>query len=625
MKHNRKERLRLVATGVPRKHPAQPRARREKSNLAWFAAALLLIGCTATATYHYTRRLLDATNQVVRSYNVASELGMLAAQTEQAESCRSDYALHQDGPQLRCFEDALESLPTQLAKLRQLAFNDAAEQKNLDDLDSLVRGRMEALQASVLLQKSHGYRPDEQLSVMQSGVGFREQMRARIGSLQSQEQHMVADGLFTSQKAALRAVVMLVSGTVLSAAILGFVFLKFQREIGKRVSAQYFMRLAFAALEFAHRHLEGIIESTPDSIGAVDHQLNFIAANGKYRSECQARYGCNPEVGSNLEAVFVGCAETLAESTKLWRRALADEAFTVTEEFSTAGREAKVFEVCYFPIKDRSQAPIAACRIARDITERKRFENLLCHQSQELTRSNAELEQFAYVASHDLQEPLRMVSSYVQLLAERYQGQLDAKADKFIAYAVDGAQRMQELINDLLALSRVKSRQADFKPVNSADVLQRVLHDLKGAVEKSQAVVEHSNLPTVTADEGQLYQLFQNLIGNALKFHGEQPPRIKVQAEQQGEQWLFTVQDNGIGIAPEHFERIFVLFQRLHSRQQYSGTGIGLAICKKIVERHRGRIWVESEAGRGAAFKFTLPISQEAATSPCWQQAGAHA
>ena len=229
----------------------------------------------------------------------------------------------------------------------------------------------------------------------------------------------------------------------------------------------------------------------------------------------------------------------------------------------------------------------------------------------DLGRSNAELEQFAYVASHDLQEPLRMVGNYTQLLARRYQGRLDSDADEFIAYAVDGAKRMQVLINDLLSLSRVGTRGKELLPTDAEAVFTRTMRDLSPTVAETKAQITHDPLPLVLADDVQLAQLFQNLIGNAIKFNSD-APHIHLSARAEGNGYVFSVHDDGIGIAPEYFDKIFVLFQRLHDRGSYAGTGIGLAICKKIVERHGGRLWVESEPGEGTTFYFTLSAAQRA-------------
>lgn len=243
---------------------------------------------------------------------------------------------------------------------------------------------------------------------------------------------------------------------------------------------------------------------------------------------------------------------------------------------------------------------------SNDITPRKRAQEKLARQADELARSNAELQEFAYVASHDLQEPLRVISGFVQLLSDRYTGKLDATADEFIGYVVDGADRMKVLINDLLEYSRVGTQGRPLEPVESSSSLEQAIANLRVAITESGARITHDRLPRVNGDSNQLSQLFQNLIGNAIKFRSDSPPKIHVSSIQMGESWVMSVSDNGIGIDPQHGERIFGMFKRLHGRGEYPGTGIGLAICSKIVERHDGKIWVDSEPGNGASFSFTL-------------------
>ncbi|MEN6452297.1 MAG: ATP-binding protein, partial [Thermoguttaceae bacterium] len=249
---------------------------------------------------------------------------------------------------------------------------------------------------------------------------------------------------------------------------------------------------------------------------------------------------------------------------------------------------------------------IGGVLIVRDITERKRAEESLRQTADKLAHSNEELEQFAYVASHDLQEPLRVITGYVQLIDHKYRGSLDADAEQFLHYIVDGAARMRQLITDLLDYSRVGTRGKPLKPTDLGKVTSHVLSDLRSVIEESGAVVKCGPLPTVAGDEIQLGRLFQNLIANAIKFRGERSPEIEVSARRDGDHWVISVRDNGIGIEPKYWDRIFVIFQRLHTRQKYPGTGIGLAICKRIVERHGGTIWLDSQPGQGTTFYFTL-------------------
>ena len=249
--------------------------------------------------------------------------------------------------------------------------------------------------------------------------------------------------------------------------------------------------------------------------------------------------------------------------------------------------------------------------LVRDITQRRLMEEELRERTESLERSNKELEQFAYIASHDLQEPLRMVASYTQLLSKRYKGKLDSDADDFINYAVGGANRMQMLINDLLDYSRVGTRGKEFVITEFDTVMKKTLGNLKKAIEESDAKVTIDPLPSLMVDGGQIGQLFQNLISNAIKFRDNEPPQIHISSEKNENKWTFSVRDNGIGIDPEYSSRIFEIFQRLHSKEEYPGSGIGLAICKKIVERHGGNIWIESEPGKGTSFYFSIPIKGE--------------
>jgi signal transduction histidine kinase len=295
---------------------------------------------------------------------------------------------------------------------------------------------------------------------------------------------------------------------------------------------------------------------------------------------------------------------------------------TVTLPIGSLARRVRRVALGEFDRKVRSRGPRDIGALADDIDSMRRriLQELaasrdahaqLDAQARELERSNVELEQFAYVASHDLQEPLRKVASFCQLLEQRYKGRLDERGDQYIAFAVDGAKRMQQLINDLLSFSRVGRAAGDLEPVDLDDVLRRALADLGAAIEESGAKVEADPLPTVNGEASLLALVFQNLIGNAVKFRSDQTPEVRISVERQDGEWLFACSDNGIGIAPEYAERVFVIFQRLHAKDQYAGTGIGLSMCRKIVEYHGGRIWLDTDNDSGTRFRFTLPALEE--------------
>jgi PAS domain S-box-containing protein len=350
----------------------------------------------------------------------------------------------------------------------------------------------------------------------------------------------------------------------------------------------------------------GLLEAAPDAMVVVNPGGEIVLLN--VQAEKQFGYSRDELVGQKVKNIIPeGFAERLvADALRSAEDALAQQIGTGIE-LTARRKNGSNFPIELMLSPLESAEGILVTAAIRDITTRKKAEANLLDKVEELNRSNEELGQFAYIASHDLQEPLRMVASYTQLLSRRYKGKLDADADEFIAFAVDGASRMQRLIQDLLTYSRVGTKGQDMLDVSSEDALQQALINLRGAIEDSGALVTHDPLPAVLADEMQLVQLFQNLVGNAIKYQSPGIPKVHISASRNGpNKWVFSVKDNGLGIDPQYFEKIFGMFQRLHKREEFAGTGIGLAICKKIVERHGGSISVESEPGNGSTFQFAL-------------------
>ena len=364
-------------------------------------------------------------------------------------------------------------------------------------------------------------------------------------------------------------------------------------------------------LEILNIRYYGLLEAAPDAMVVVDQTGEIVLLN--VQAGKQFGYNRNELVGQSVKNIIPeGFAERLiADGERSPAEALAQQIGTGIE-LSGRRKDGSEFpiEIMLSPLE--SPQGILVTAAIRDISARKQSDEHLVKTVEELRRSNSELQQFAYVASHDLQEPLRMVASYTQLLASRYTGRLDSDADEFIAFAVDGCNRMQILIQDLLAYSRAGAPQKALHQVSSEDAFREALTNLQAAVEKSGVSVTHDALPDIRADETQLTQVFQNLVGNALKYRGVEVPRVHVSAAKSAEnEWTFSVRDNGLGIEPRYFERIFVLFQRLHGQSEFEGTGIGLAVCKKLLEQMGGRIWVESQHGIGSNFCFALPEREE--------------
>jgi len=384
-------------------------------------------------------------------------------------------------------------------------------------------------------------------------------------------------------------------GTLITAAI---------RDISVRKTAERHL----AQMEGRYR---GLLEAAPDAMVVVNPAGEIVLLN--VQAEKQFGYRRDELVGQRVKNIIPeGFAERLiADALRSAEDALAQQIGTGIE-LSGRRKDGSEFpiEIMLSPLASVEGTLVTAA--VRDITTRKKAEASLLEKVEELNRSNEELGQFAYIASHDLQEPLRMVASYTQLLSRRYKGKLDSDADEFIAFAVDGASRMQRLIQDLLAYSRVGTKGKELLDTSGEEALQHALVNLRGAIEASGAQVTHDALPDVLADEMQLIQLFQNLVGNAIKYQRAETPRVHISAvRKDGKEWIFSVKDNSLGIDSQYFEKIFGMFQRLHKREEFAGTGIGLAICKKIAERHGGTITVESQVGQGSTFRFALAGSQD--------------
>jgi PAS domain S-box-containing protein len=350
------------------------------------------------------------------------------------------------------------------------------------------------------------------------------------------------------------------------------------------------------------RRFCALVENAPDCVSLLGPDGRFI-----YTSPAASRInGYSQEEFQNQNAFKIIHPEDLPRIEQAFRQILQQPGASTSHEFRLQHRDGSwrwIDAIATNRLNDPALLGIVVNY--RDITERKRVEEERQH-AEELARSNKELEQFAYISSHDLQEPLRTVTSFAGLLRDRYAGQLDETADQYISFIVEGAERMQALIAGLLEYSRVGMKETP-RRLNAGDPLSDALANLTSAIDESGAVVEVGPMPEVTADALQLTQVFQNLIGNAIKFKGKAAPRIHISATRQDNDWLFSVQDNGIGFDPRYKTKVFEVFQRLHAQDVFSGTGIGLAICKKIVERQGGKIWVESSPGQGSTFYFTIP------------------
>jgi PAS domain S-box-containing protein len=579
----------------------------EHKIVAAFLIGFIVISLLGTFAYFDARSLLSRNERVVHTYRVLQQMDECLESVRDIQSGGRGYLLTTDASYLDRFDDAVASATTELDDLQTLTADNPLQQRNIGEYRKLVARNVAGLRQRIAERKAADPGASTRLLTAEDKAHM-DEVRTLSTRMAEEENYLLSQRTAASAQSSRRALGMFSLLLLLAALLLLGFYLFIRNDLAGR-------RRAAAALLASDRRFRGVLESAPDAM-LISNAEGVISLSN---TQAGRLFGYPREelTGRALDSLLLERAAPISDAPEA-----EGDSVDLTRDRAFVELRARAAQLDgvrsngeRFPV-DLSQSPLESgeerllITAVRDRTDQQRAEDALRKFSLDLARSNAELERFAYVASHDLQEPLRMVSSYTQLLARRYKGKLDANADEFIGYAVDGANRMQKLIGDLLKLSRVGTQAKPSEPVDTAEVLQRVLSDLKPAIESAGAEVHYpEHMPTVLADGTQIGQLFQNLVGNGLKFHGETPPRIEISAEPEegSEAWRFAFKDNGIGIESQYFERIFVIFQRLHGKDRYPGTGIGLAICKKIVERHGGKLWVESKPGEGTTFLFTLP------------------
>ncbi|MEO8029782.1 MAG: ATP-binding protein [Gemmatimonadota bacterium] len=552
-----------------------------------FAAALTILVGLALATLGISRETARSAGWVAHTLEVQGGLARTAGTVSDVESGALGFVITGDTAFLTLYRSNRPLVAASAQEVRRLTVDNPAMQHRLDSLDTMIRIQLAHFEEMVNVRLSSGSVAAGHLAELDRGRTLMSRIGGTIASMETDE-----NGLLASRLAAIHArteTVLLAAsvGALLAFAAVGVAGILTRRELAERRRAEARFRT--------------VVESAPSGMVMIDPSGTIRLVNREI--ERLFNYSRDELLGKPFQILVPEQLPVAGPVGDMVTASRTRPSRPVRDLLGIRKDGVGVpVEIGISPLHAADGSFILASVI--DITERKKAEN-------ELRRSNEELERFAYVASHDLQEPLRTVGNYVDLLAKRYRGKLDEDGDEFIGFAHDGALRMQQLIKDLLAVSRIGGQDVPLVPTDTDAVLVKALGHLTLAIEESGGVVSHGALPTLPGDPSQLEHLFLNLVTNALKFRRTGTPEVGISAERRGAEWLFRVTDNGIGISPENFDRIFVIFQRLHSREQYAGTGIGLAVARKIVERHGGRIWVESELGVGTTFLFTLPALRD--------------
>lgn len=564
-------------------------------------AVLMLI--TAGIGAFGTMSLYDSEAQVQHSNEIRSSLGQLLALARDAETGQRGFVITGRDEYLEPYSDAAPQIAREFDRLSSLLKGDVRQEQRLAKLRALMDRKHQELAKVIDMRRTQGFEAAQAIIMTDTGKAFMDQARATVAEMEDHVEKQLAARQANARRIRDLAVLSgLASGvlTLLVYASFGYVARRLLGDLAESA------RSLFDQKEL----LEVTLASIGDGVVAtdIDGRVTFFNRVAQALSGWRGEEALGRPVGDILRLERTSddsVAENPAITAMRERRSVDHSSGVVL--VGQDGQRTHV-DANGAPTFDPEGRLVGSVLVLHDVTERERAERQIRQRTEELARSNRDLEQFAYVASHDLQEPLRAVAGPLQLLQRRYQGQLDARADEFIGHAVDGATRMQTLIDDLLSYSRVGRLEDPKQAVPAEQALEFALKNLAVVIDETGAQIEHEALPVVQAISSQLALLFQNLIGNAIKFRSkERTPVIRVRAEPLGREWRFLVADNGIGISEQYFERIFVIFQRLHTRREYPGTGLGLALCKRIVEHHGGKIWVESTQGEGTTFYFTVP------------------